>query len=74
MVCDQPVVTADDTLSCSQWQLVDLESLVTQEQFYSLTELLEFDPVLFGTIATGLILTFISGHIAGITIRGINRS
>ena len=74
MVCDQPIVTVDNTVACSQWQLVDLESLVTQSELVALKEFFEFDPVLMGIITSGLILTFISGHVAGNVIRTMNRS
>lgn len=73
MVCDQPAVIAEGVVTCSSWQVVDLESLVKQEQFLQLIELFEFNPVTFGLIISGLILTFISGHVAGLITRTMNR-
>lgn len=74
MVCDQPLVTAEDVVTCSSWQVVDLESLVKQEQFLQLTELLEFDPAMFGIVISGLLLTFVSGHVTGLITRTMNRT
>ena len=73
MVCDQPLVTAEDVVTCSSWQVVDLESLVKQEQFLELIELFEFDPATFALIISGLIVTFISGHVTGLVTRTMYR-
>lgn len=74
MVCDQPFVTADNVVACSSWQVVDLESLVKQEQFLQLIELLEFDSVTFGIITSGLLLTFIASHVGGLVVKRMNRT
>jgi hypothetical protein len=74
MVCDSPNITNKGVLKCSDWQLVDLESLVTQEQFFQLSELFVFDPVTFGLITSGLILTFVTGHVTGSIARIMSRA
>lgn len=74
MVCDQPSVTAENVVTCSSWQVVDLESLVKQEQFSQLMELFEFDLATFGIITGGLLLTFISSHVGGLVVKRMNRT
>ena len=73
LICDVPVLNPDESVSCAAWELIDQESLVTQSQFFELKELLEFDPVLFSTLLTGFILTFVSGHVAGVIVRRMSR-
>ena len=73
LVCDQPVIKTNGVPRCDSWQQVDLESLVTQAELFELRELLEFDPVLFGTLVTGLILVFVAGHTAGTIVRTMKR-
>lgn len=74
MVCDQPSVTAENVVTCSSWQVVDLESLVKQEQFLQLMELFEFDLATFGLITGGLLLTFIFSHTGGLVVKRMNRT
>lgn len=73
LICDQPVLNQDESVSCPNWVTIDQESLVTQSQLIELKALLEFDPALFSTLLTGFILTFISGHVTGVIVRRMSR-
>jgi hypothetical protein len=73
LTCALPTLNPDNTVVCDSWEMVELESLATQTDFYELRELLEFDPVLFSTLLTGFILTFVSGHVTGVIVRRMNR-
>jgi len=74
LICDAPAVTAEGYVTCSSWQTVDYESLVSESEFEDWEQLLGFDSEVFGIVLVGLLLAFVSGHVVGLVVRGMNRT
>ena len=74
LICDAPAVKAEGYVTCSDWQTVDYESLVSESEFEDWEQLLGFDSDVFGIVLVGLLLAFVSGHVVGLIIRGMNRT
>lgn len=74
LICDQPVINSANQVSCDAWQMTDYESLAKASDIDQLMSVFEFSPSLFGIIVSGLLLTFISGHVVGNIVRTMRRS
>ncbi|WP_028292599.1 hypothetical protein [Oceanobacter kriegii] len=68
LICDSPVINDAGFVSCSAWSMVDYEFV---EAALNLTT---FDAEIFGTVLGSLLLSFITGHVAGLVIRLLNRT
>ncbi len=68
LICDSPQYNEAGYVSCSAWTEVSYESLE------SAVNITSFDADVFGVVVTGLLLSFVTGHVAGVVIKLLNRT
>jgi hypothetical protein len=74
LLCESPVIQANDTIKCAAWSSVDYEQIALKSDLFDWETYLGFDLGVFGQVLTGLLLSFISGHVAGVVLRLMNRT
>ena len=74
LICDSPTIRKNDTISCNSWQVVDYESMALKTDLFPFEEFLSFDMEIFTQVLLGLLLTFVTGHIAGSVVKYMNRT
>ena len=74
LICETPAVLPDNTITCAVWQTVPYESIALKTDLFPFEELLSFDMEIFTQVLLGLLLTFVTGHIAGSVVKYMNRT
>ncbi|WP_221794610.1 hypothetical protein [Oceanobacter mangrovi] len=74
LVCDSPVVTADNTVQCAAWQTVEFDQIALTSDLTDWDTYLGLDVEVFGQVVVGLLVTFVTGHVTGVVVRLMNRA
>lgn len=74
LLCDSPEVQANGTLTCAAWQMADYEQIALKSDLFDWETYLGFDLDVFGQVLVGLLLSFVTGHIAGVIVRLMSRT
>ena len=74
LICETPTIRKNNTISCDAWQVVNYESIALKTDLFPFEELLSFDMEIFTQVLLGLLLTFVTGHIAGSVVKYMNRT